>query len=730
MPYMAIFLISLTVGIKAVYDNGLAQNIEDWDDSKEASELLIMDGRLRLKGFRTVAWNLPKEARKNHLIFHLEMGSDWIGQIFFSTGGQEIFLIYQDAREYVGKGLFTVELLAKDGKLTGEIMNGKELPTSSSYSGPIEKLQIRSSQSDFYIESITVIDPETGDKLAYENFGPNFSLLNILCFTLLIFIILALFMTFDITIFHKIFHRDKRELSSSFITACLPFPMAYLFLSKENLDIVFNNLLFACLIYRIILAMLFSRKRVYQIIPLVIAVLAGTLFIVLVVDELKIFSTNIGLILFGVSLPVFSLSVLLLFKKDIGKRDSEALLLKLWLFPALANIFINSKMDNDDILALSSIALLSSVISAFRFLFPLRKELRFFQIYAFITAILLIATIEMAIRVSPYEPRYRPMNIGKIYNPDSLLFWAPKSLFLDINPLSPEDDFEVREISFRSGTTDKTRKKDQFRILTLGGSNTWGQWIEDHRRTWSGILERELAEKTSKIEFEVINGGVKGYNLFQLLVLYKFFLKDYEIDMIILYVNTNDRAASHKKGMYTYRELFNLRNSDKWKEITGDNKEAGEDKPVSWVADIQEKMGKFTLYNALTKSLLAIRSKVNNPKTNLGIIKSLNPVEDYAKNLREFAKIAQERAIPIIFADEYSFSTTPHEDLKADKFQETMMETAKQKRVLFFPACWILQKNFNPVEIVFPWDTVHLNEKGHRVLGEKLAELIIKENLI
>ena len=81
-------------------------------------------------------------------------------------------------------------------------------------------------------------------------------------------------------------------------------------------------------------------------------------------------------------------------------------------------------------------------------------------------------------------------------------------------------------------------KPKKIRVLVLGGSQTWGQYIDDWNDTLAGNIQKNLDGKG--YDAEVLDGGVMGATTFTLLHFYKSTLQYYHPDIIVLNVGAND----------------------------------------------------------------------------------------------------------------------------------------------------------------------------------------------
>lgn len=724
--------------MKLVFLMGQQGDDSGWSVTQVGQKPAIYRGLLHFETDNSVQWNLPKTQNADKYIISVKLRCRWIGQIFFSAGAGETYLLYADAREFVPGKPFTLDFLFKQGKMIMSFA-GSDKPLGNQVDAPMppEHFTIRSNQSDFLVESIEFLDKDSGQRIAFDDFGPDFKPLTVVGSGVLIALLFFAACWADGWLFHRIFGREPAALASSFTTAVLPVAFAFLLLDKVAFENLLDDLMFCCLVYRLAMAYGLDRrisseeKNIGRNIIYLGFLAGGIGFATYFFYSINLIKTPIQV---GSTVAVISLTAicLILILRAIGQEkefDWFGHAAFLWLFPALGNVVIYYVDDEDAIAPISWFIAFTSVVAAFRIFALLRNRVRYYQVFALGFALLSIVCLEGALRASPYETRFRPMNIGKVFAEDELLFWVPKTLFEDEVSHQPVDDFEVRKVKFRSGSVSRQKAPGVFRIMVLGGSNTWGQWIDDETLVWPTRMERRLSELLPDIKFEVINAGVRAYNLFQLLVLYEHFLSDYELDMIVLYVNINDRSAHNRKGMYTYRELYELRTQGKLKQVIENRGSAKNSSKPTWVATVQKKLQVFTLYNALTKAMLGFRSSRIGQKFDPGLSKSLNPVEDYKENLDAFIKIGEKKNIRIVIGDEFTYFGDDVEN-RHDVFQEAMKQVAKEHNAPFFPAHDILAENYTRSAIVFPWDTVHLNEKGHKALGDEFAQFLADKALL
>jgi lysophospholipase L1-like esterase len=111
------------------------------------------------------------------------------------------------------------------------------------------------------------------------------------------------------------------------------------------------------------------------------------------------------------------------------------------------------------------------------------------------------------------------------------------------------------------------KPEDEFRILSLGESSTFGWRLQEHQ-TYSFVLERRLG-RTDGRRVRVVNAGVPAYTSFQGLIYLRYRGMDLAPDAVLVYFGANDftpitfrttRSAPKRDNVgMTDRELFERR---------------------------------------------------------------------------------------------------------------------------------------------------------------------------
>ena len=175
--------------------------------------------------------------------------------------------------------------------------------------------------------------------------------------------------------------------------------------------------------------------------------------------------------------------------------------------------------------------------------------------------LLLLATIIIFLIL--FEVLFRVFNIAPDYGPLKGLYQKDDALDFKMTPNFTgkfvRQEFNINIFTNSNGLRDAeygAKKQNDFRILELGDSFTWGAYGTELNQTFAKILEKKLNEKSNGLNYQVINAGVPGYGTDQELLYlkndgYKF---NPDIVMVNFFVGNDflDNSRTHeltvKKG--------------------------------------------------------------------------------------------------------------------------------------------------------------------------------------
>lgn len=364
-----------------------------------------------------------------------------------------------------------------------------------------------------------------------------------------------------------------------------------------------------------------------------------------------------------------------------------------------------------------------------------RKKIPAIWLIGPLSFVFLLACLELGLRSGPFKYRFLPMEIGKNFESHPFLFWTPTRPQQPVEQRSEvadsdeRNDSEIDFLQFRSGVVKIEKEPGTFRVMTMGGSNAEGAGIEFYKDILTGILETRLKKKYPEKKLEFIAAAVSGYALYQNLLFYKLYMREYRPDLVILYANIND--APNNTGPMTYRESFidqtGIDISQLWIDVQKFPKK------VISVSDFQNQFRRFRLYNALVMGLSKLRGDII-PKR---LEKEVNSMEDYEKNMRDLIQIVQKDDAKLILADALCYRNhEPAPSLerynRLVRMREIMKTYAeKSMGVYFIPIHDTLMQVDDPKTLIFyPEDIGHINKLGHWMAADLLFRKIVQWGLL
>jgi len=456
-----------------------------------------------------------------------------------------------------------------------------------------------------------------------------------------------------------------------------------------------------------------SRRLGYRmVLPLLIA---AAVLLFLINQTVVGFTTNVVFLVGFALVVVFSL---LMLQRDAGKSSLDVLAFA--LLPATAGLVI--RLISIDPSPAAALLFTSTVMFALA-LNAHRREINRFVPLMLAATLLVIGAAEIAARHSLLDTRWRPANVGADFAPDDELFYIPKQLM-------PEADWSYKGwISFRDSKPSLEPAPGVFRIVVMGASNAYGDKLEHNDASMSGQLEKILNARRPG-RFEVLNAGVHGYEMFRVMLLFEQKVLAYRPDMLIAYLNLND--GLDMQGPYTLRELWKMKKQNRWSEVREQIQRAqSEAGAPAWIVSLQNLLRQSRLYNGLTRLITFQRSaSMKAVAEKIGALKSVNPPEDYRRNLQRLIEVCREHDVQLVLADAFVHHEVTGPEGKNDKIRSIMREEAERNDVPFLGVHDIFVKRSDYETLVFDFDNVHLNHKGHRLVAELLAELLVEKKLI
>ena len=132
-------------------------------------------------------------------------------------------------------------------------------------------------------------------------------------------------------------------------------------------------------------------------------------------------------------------------------------------------------------------------------------------------------------------------------------------------------EIRINEQGFRHDGEIPRKKKDEYRILCLGDSMTFGLGV-NLKDSWPKQLEEKFRSSHSHVT--VVNAGVPSYDTHNEWVYFSRIQKDISPDMVIIGFWNNDTGKSfhfHKRDIFGYMSLkwamYNIRTINAMKQV-------------------------------------------------------------------------------------------------------------------------------------------------------------------
>jgi lysophospholipase L1-like esterase len=117
---------------------------------------------------------------------------------------------------------------------------------------------------------------------------------------------------------------------------------------------------------------------------------------------------------------------------------------------------------------------------------------------------------------------------------DPDIFWVRQPL------RGGNSGFHTNSRGFRGPEFTPQKPPDILRIICIGNSCTFGSWVENYSALYPSRLSTHLRDSNPGKKIEVINAGVEGYTIYQMLQYWRKIIKPLHPDIITIYAGIND----------------------------------------------------------------------------------------------------------------------------------------------------------------------------------------------
>ena len=612
--------------------------------------------------------------------------------------------------------IYVIEILRQGDRLK-LLLQGKPIREENLSNHKFSKLQVETLKSEFSLVSVSALS-EPDNEASHFSFAPSVG--SRIKFSSLSLLLAAFFMLLAFIENRRYPKLTQFQCLGVVLFFYVPLWCGTLFLNSEKVNFTLFALTATSLIPLIVHWIAAKQLTANRAAPVILLVL-------ICIGIFISISNNHGR-LFGASAICIALGSILGVAGVYAKSRGVHFILGLTRFlPALAPsafwIVFNATTEPEKQGLTAALVLSSTVMMTF-LVFMYRKHLRGYTFWLLLFLGLCLAGTENFAQSSRSTLFTKQLTEKGEFVHDEKLFFVPAHLFSNGN------SFTIEKIGFRSGKTNLSPDTDTFRILSLGGSNTWGDTIDSNDMTYSGRLESCLKKQYPDKKIEVINAGTKGYKLFQILQFYKNYCASYNPDLIVLSANTLDSEVN--LGPYTIRELWGMKNEGNLQEIGHTSrKDKSDSGSAHWVISLQKIFGKSTLYNGLTKAISRQKAGPLKPLSErFGALKDTNPPEEYSAHLESIIQMARRNGSRIVLVDEFYATYVKNEDKKGAKIREIMEQTAMKYQVGFVGLNDEFGTRPDKMSLVFDYDKNHLNLKGHKEVSERICRFLIKNDYI
>jgi lysophospholipase L1-like esterase len=364
---------------------------------------------------------------------------------------------------------------------------------------------------------------------------------------------------------------------------------------------------------------------------------------------------------------------------------------------------------------------------------------------------LLVASVVLSLAMA--EVIIRAVDVGpsiQVIFEENYQLSDNRILEYELRPGSSYEAVTINSAGFRDREFQRAKPPDVFRIAAIGDSVSFGLWVPQ-QASYPKQLEVLLNNQTPSragpnARFEVLNFGVTGYNVSQVVERLRTLVLDYDPDLIVYGYVLNDPQAESLEGN-TLRDLRNFEQRQMTEQLShGAMRLLRHSRLITLCALlVREWTGPSGSYarHAITGKLIDRANDANIPVPARGdaggaahqagdsegqYFRSLYTQPDsnrrFVEGIRDLAKIAQTRDIPVIVAIFPLFLSL--ENYPLGDLHERIGAQARGNglRVAdLLPAYVAAQQNLE-ANRKLAVDFMHPSPYGHRVAASELARTI------
>ncbi|MCH2170513.1 SGNH/GDSL hydrolase family protein [Myxococcota bacterium] len=257
--------------------------------------------------------------------------------------------------------------------------------------------------------------------------------------------------------------------------------------------------------------------------------------------------------------------------------------------------------------------------------------------------------------------------------------------------------FETNSAGFRDRERSIEKPKGVIRILALGDSTTAGNGVPELENVYPHWIEKELSRRFPDKKIEVLNLGVGGYHTFQEIEMLRVKGLSYDPDFVLVGFCLNDFDYNSDGGVHFF--------------LSHKNRHLKVDQQLLALA-LKSRLV-FMIYHRLTRGFRHWDQEPPTPEEQ-------EPVKSgfalLSKLERQFGFDSLIWVLPYFEEGEYQHQERHQKVAELAAVHPNLSLVDLRER--------LYSKMPDPRQLA--WDKMHLNEKGHAILGEILTEEISK----
>lgn len=265
----------------------------------------------------------------------------------------------------------------------------------------------------------------------------------------------------------------------------------------------------------------------------------------------------------------------------------------------------------------------------------------------------------------------------------------------------------IRANGYRGARPCKSCPADNLRIVTMGGSSTYGVPMQYSTKTYSAILQRLVKERLGSNHIEVLNGGIAGFGIWQILETYENVVRFDKPDVLVICAWFNDSSA----GLGWYG-MEGRSDEDAYEEVT--RLRAIERNPLYRI------IARSRLYHLVRALVLKARAAPvqSEGKKKRPPSKRRSSPDEFRRGLERVVEAAERDRVQVVLLFEALNRTRSRAETVPDnKYYQIIEAVAAEHDIPVVDTLTPLAER--PDEWLF-YDFIHPNEHGHAVIAEAL----------